>query len=201
MTEDTYNEVGFVSDRQWLRTSASWKSLIPKKNFNELDENDESITEYCKRVARTLSVPTLVAEQWLYSLYSCGYSTDNYGWLNFTEAQFKCLSLNTTEVIKLHVIEGFEPYTSQIALNNGVDSFACIKEDKEHWKVHGTWRVPPVVVEIKAFPSPPSYADFSGKIQLVEGHTRLGYFKALHSNNAKLAEEHDIYLLTKREYL
>ena len=57
------------------------------------------------------------------------------------------------------------------------------------------------MVEIKAFPSPPWYADFSGKLQLVEGHTRLGYLKAMHHNNAKLAEEHDIYLLTKRECL
>jgi hypothetical protein len=30
-----------ISDEQWKRTSASWKELKPKKNFNEIDLSDE----------------------------------------------------------------------------------------------------------------------------------------------------------------
>jgi hypothetical protein len=67
------------------------------------------------------------------------------------------------------------------------------------WKEHGTWRVPIVILDCGSLKSIPKYAEIKGRYQLIEGHTRLGYAKALMKmalvGSGKIAESHEIFLL------
>jgi hypothetical protein len=75
----------------------------------------------------------------------------------------------------------------------------CLPKDLEHWKMHSTWRVPPIILNIKSFQHLPSYAELGNHFQLIEGHTRLGYLLALESEGLLRATEHKVFLLEAKE--
>ena len=195
MTEDEFLKIGIVGETEWERTSDSWKALRPKKNFNEIDLSDESVAEYCARVADIIKIPHEVAEQWLYNLYSCGNTIDNYGWIDFRNAEFESTTLKSADVLRLRVIETFQSYVEEAKFYTNIESLPCIPKDKECWDEFGTWRTPPIVIDVGSFPKPPKYSDMRGVLQLVEGHSRLGYFKTLIKNGVSMSREHKIYLL------
>lgn len=188
-----------IEDYQWERTSPSWKLLEPKKNFNHLDENDESILDYCQRVRNIIEVPEDVADQWLYYHYYNKHTVDNYGWLNYYQAKFEKVTIATDEAVGLRVIESYSHYVDSRMQGAPFLDFMCIPRDKEYWIQERTWRTPPIIMDVKSFSHPPPYADISGNYQLVEGHSRLGYLLAMHCAGEPLKDQHIVYVLKHRK--
>ena len=188
-----------IDDYQWDRTSHSWKLLEPRKNFNEIDENDESIEDYCQRIKDVIEVPYNVADQWLYCHYYNGNTVNNYGWISYREAVFERVTITTDQAINLKIIDSYTGYVE--SRKNGIpfSDFMCIPEDKKYWIQERTWRTPPVVLDVKTFPNPPPYSDVSGGYQLVEGHSRLGYLLSMYSAGEPLKETHFVYMLSGRK--
>ena len=190
----------YIDDEQWNRTSSSWKHLEPKKNFNCFDENDETIFEYCERVAEVIATPENVAEQWLYCHYYNGHTVDNYGWIDYKNSLFEYTAISIEEVINLKVINAYLHYVQSRMKGIPFKDFMCVPQDKKHWIQERTWRIPPVIVDVTSFPNPPSYSDFSGSYQLIEGHSRLGYLLSMHRAGEQLKEEHHVYILRAQKF-
>ena len=47
-----------------------------------------------------------------------------------------------------------------------------------HWIEFGTWRTPIVVLNTKEIKNVPAGIEFQKPYQLIEGHTRMGWFRA-----------------------
>lgn len=188
----------YINDEQWDRTSSSWKKLKPRRDFNCFDENDETICEFCQRINGIISIPEPVAEQWLYVHYYNEQTVDNYGWIDYKNTTCTLSTITTDKAIKLRVIDKFKEYVRGIEGEIPFDKFRGSDKDKNYWIDEHTWRVPPIIVDISSFPSPPCHADFSGHYQLIEGHTRLGYLLAMNRVGNKLRENHQVYILRNK---
>jgi len=173
--------------------------MEPNRNFNNFDEKDEPILDYCRRVKNVVDVPEEVAEQWLYCHYYNGHTVDNYGWLDYREAKFDKVAITTDDAIALRVINSYSDYVASREEAVPFSEFMCTPRDKQHWIEERTWRTPPIVIDVKSFGKPPAYADISEDWQLVEGHSRLGYLLAMHRAGKSLKECHFVYMLTQRK--
>lgn len=186
----------YISDEQWERTSASWKQLKPLRDFNQLSADDETAEEHCARLnAAGFHIPYQVIEQWIYPLYYNAKSVDNYGWIDYRKARFAEITLSVETLAQLYVIEDYRDWVRSRANAKPFDNFGCVSKDLTHWKTHYTWRVPPVVVDVASFQSAPAHAELVGPLQLVEGHTRLGYLYALLLADMMTVAEHKVFLL------
>ncbi len=188
-----------IEDEQWFRTSESWKLLIPQRNFNQLTDADEFITEYCKRVDDIIHVPIAVADQWLYCHYYNADTVDNYGWINYEQSIFELGMMGTEDIVNLNVIDAYQHYVLEKREADPFDSFSCISMDMQNWIQEGTWRVPPIVIDVQSFPELPAQADIKGPFQLVEGHTRLGYLLSLYRTGKHLKHKHEVYILRSKK--
>ena len=190
-----------ISDEQWERTSPSWKELRPFRDFNYF-LNPESETEeayFARLNAAGFQIPRLVLDQWLYGLYYDCHTVDNYGWIDYRKARFSETTLSTEALTQLYVIKDFRDLVQQRAKAEPFKNFACIPKDVEYWKRHGTWRVPPIVIDATSFQTAPAYAELVGPMQLIEGHNRLGYLHALVLADIMPASEHKVFLLRRSE--
>jgi hypothetical protein len=187
----------FMEDNEWNRTSDSWKELIPMKNFNCLSESDETVDEYYLRLQDRFSIPLDVLKQWLYSLYYNIHTVNNYGWFNFEKIEFVESYLNLTDLKSIRVINNFKEYVEKGAKYEAYEELPCTDKDKRHWKEFGTWRTPPIILDVSSLPASeiPSYSDVEGTLQLVEGHSRLGYLYAISNCKLHLNKNHKVYLI------
>jgi hypothetical protein len=199
MNKELKTRRSFIDDMQWERTSSSWKALKPNKNFDMIDEGDETVDEYCRRISDIVNVPYNVADQWLYCLYYEEDMVDNYGWIDYSNVDFVLSEVSTEEALSLHVIKSFSRRVDTCNSCTPFDNFMCIEKDKEFWIENRSWRIPPIVVDVTSFGKSPVYAEFSGDLQLVEGHSRLGYMKSMHRAGERLAKTHSVYLLKNRK--
>ena len=76
-----------------------------------------------------------------------------------------------------------EPF-HDLVLNRGsfskIDDFCCVDEDIAHWKDFGSWRVPPILLDVMSIKSEiPEWSEISPPFQLVESHSRLGYLHSM----------------------
>jgi hypothetical protein len=186
----------YISDDEWNRTSASWKELKPQRNFNELKADDETTEECFRRLNEAgYSIPLAVIEQWIYPHYYNQDTVKNYSWIDYRCVEFIEIILPVNELTKLYVIEDYRDYVKLRAKAKPFDDFMCIPKDLHHWKAHSTWRVPPLVIDVASFTSVPAHAEMRGALQLVEGHTRLGYLCALENAGLLQLREHKVFLL------
>ena len=187
----------FIHDYQWERTSSSWKSLKPNKNFNHIDVNDECLDNYYTRINKTYNIPKPVLEQWIYIHYYNGNTVDNYGWLNYENVIFDLVELSLSEIISVNIIAAYQNYVYEGEKYNAYNDFTCITKDKEHWFLNNTWRVPPIIMDVNSFKgcNIPSHADITGSLQIVEGHTRLGYLLSANRCGKPVNINHKVYLM------
>ena len=188
----------YMDDYVWNRTSKSWKSLKPNRDFNELSEGDESKFQCYERLRSKFDIPLQVVEQWLYGLYYDVNSTNNYGWLNFEHIRFKLVSFSLEQLEEVYVIREYQNYVREGEQFNAYDGFSCTPEDKEYWKKQHTWRVPPIILDVSSLSGLriPSYAEIGRKFQIVEGHTRLGYLFAAKRCDVLKRFDHKVYLMS-----
>ena len=178
----------------------SWLELKP----NELENgNQEYFEDYYNRVQNKWGyshVPEIVYKQWLWAHHKEPNTLNNYAWLDFRKIKFSSVEFTIAEIVNFKVIEEFQEYVDLRQSCNSFEEFCCTDEDLGYWKTNKTWKTPPVVINLESINSAiPKWCDLKGKYQLVEGHSRLGYFKSLINMKAKeenfLNEKHKVWLL------
>ncbi|WP_223788950.1 hypothetical protein [Marinicella meishanensis] len=191
----------YIEDFEWERTSQSWKDLKPQKDFNQFSHNDESLEEYYQRLKTRFNIPKPVLKQWLFGLYYDQDTVNNYGWIDFDKVMFKLSELSTDQVLKLRVIDNFQAHVDEGAGFNAYDQLPCQPHDTEFWRDYGTWRTPPIVLDVTSLNSQsiPLHADIKSDLQLVEGHSRLGYFHAINKCGHRLRSNHKVYIMTVKK--
>lgn len=187
----------YIDDVEWERTSDSWKDLKPYRNFNSFSISDESVENYYLRLKERFNIPKAVLEQWLYGLYYDRNCVNNYGWIDFDDIDIMLEDLSLEKLREVRVIDDYRDYVEEGASYIAYEQLPCLEKDKDHWKSHGTWRTPPVILDVKGFPHDviPDYSDIGSGMQLIEGHSRLGYLYAIANCSLCLADTHKAYVV------
>lgn len=180
----------------------SWVKLSNK--VSDEDVLQESFEEYYSRIQQFgcfSHIPVEVLEQWLYLHHHHNFSKRNYGWINYEKVRFNLCELETEKLVKINTIESHDSYKS-LAANNKIKNFCCSKTDKKIWKSHGTWKTPPVILDVESFkPDVPTWTDIKGKYHLIEGYSRFGYMLAVkimsEHGEAIIATKHKVFLMSK----
>jgi hypothetical protein len=183
-----------------IKKTDSWKALTPKKNPGGFSELDESIDEYHMRLKERFSIPFDVLKQWLYCLFYDRNTVTNYGWLNYDKIEFTLIDLSLNELKNVRIINNFKSYVEERTKAEGYCQLTCTEKDKKHWQQFNTWRIPPIILDVNSLnmSHKPEHADIKGDLQLVEGHTRLGYLYAISNSKLYLKDYHKVYLMRKR---
>ena len=158
------------------RTSETWRRLRPYRDSQTIKENDESELEYHRRIENEFTIPFEVVQQWLYPLYFDATFTNNYGWIDYSNVSFNLCSLPAGQLADVNVIAEFQNH-----VDNRSDAVAFSDFTGQHradWQNKRTWRTPPIVIDVNSLGETPEHAELHGPLQLVEGHTRLGYLRA-----------------------
>jgi hypothetical protein len=177
----------------------SWEFMRPNKNEKYQDFRFE---EYYKRVSANKKlnhIPKTIFDQWIYYQHQEPNTLNNYAWINYEKIQFEIEEWSYDRFSNVSVIKNFMDYYSDRASYSDFSQFCCIPEDLKYWKENGTWRVPPIILDINLLLSIPSWSDLTAPYQLVEGHTRFGYLQSLKRisdlNKGSIASTHRIYLM------
>ncbi len=180
----------------------SWKDLKP----NEY-EKDFRFEEYFERIAKNDNykyIPKLVFEQWIFGLHQNEYTLNNYAWIDYTKIKFEICEWEFQKFQEVNVIEDFKPYFLERAKCKDFMQFCCIDDDLSYWKEYGTWRIPPIILDVNSLTTKiPSWCEIMPPFQLIEGHTRLGYLHSMKRiselNKGKLASKHSVYLMVEKD--
>lgn len=169
----------FMDDHVWERASPSWKDLGPLRDFNCLRDTDESPAQHTERLKPRFDIPHDVIDQWLYRLYYNSHSVNNYGWLDYDRIRFQETTASATSLSTLYIIQPYQSWVQKVGAAVPFGDFMCTPRDKAHWQEHLTWRIPPIVLDVSTITGVPDHAEVVGPLQLVEGHTRLGYLLSM----------------------
>lgn len=180
----------------------TWNQMAPLENeINGIF----SFEDYYKRIVlnkKFNKIPKDVFEQWIYCLHNDFNTRKNYAWLNFEQIEFNLTEWTFNEINCVNIIDEFKDYVNLRSKNDNLEQFNCIEKDLDFWKSHGTWRVPPIILDVKSLKnSVPEWAEITPPFQLVEGHTRIGYLKSLekitNSTDYNISNNHKFYLMSK----
>ncbi|MBB4081135.1 hypothetical protein GGR28_003782 [Lewinella aquimaris] len=168
------------SDDQQL-VSISWLELKPNE---QIGGNIESFEDYYNRLRMKhlySHIPKEVYEQWICPLHSNCDTRENYGWINYRYATFDLVEIESELIPKLNVIPGYRSYVHDLSELNSYNDFKHSKQDVKHWMQNRSWRVPPIVLDCSTvdFGAKPQWSHIEGEYQLIEGHSRVGYWKAI----------------------
>jgi len=174
-----------------MRISQSWQEFTPRGT----PSHREPIESYLIRIRLNDAynhIPNEVFEQWIYPLHDDEQTLQNYAWLDYARLTFKIIIWDYKQLDSLHLVPRFEH------MKRDFDSeFAALPPSEgPYWRVNGTWRVPPIVVQVDTLTRPyPETAYLRPPYQLVEGHSRLHNLLICHHQNFYLAAGHKIYLM------
>jgi hypothetical protein len=176
----------------------SWMRLKP----NEIEGSKESFDDYYPRILEKHDfshIPKEVFEQWIHAHHDNPYTLRNYGWFDYEKVKFELVKWEASALIDIYVIESFREYVTSRAELKNLSKFMCKKEDLLTWKENGTWRTPPIIIDVRTLKTTiPRWSELQPPFQLVEGHSRYGYFKSMleqEKGEKRLAAYHSIYLM------
>lgn len=182
--------------------SKSWKDLKPLRAKNGNIEIFEDYYERIKPKTEFSHIPYKVFKQWLWAHHDKRESITNYGWLDYSNIEFKLCNWSNEQLKNIYVIENYRDYYKNRASYSDFDSFYCTPNDLKQWKSNGTWGTPPIILDIESLGEIPKRCELVSPYQLVEGHSRLGYLQSMFTieklGKGKVAETHEIYLMKKR---
>lgn len=184
-------------DEYLNRTSDSWKALIPHCNFNSFSDSNESDKDCYLRLKSRFNIPLEVFEQWLYFHYYEPNTIDNYAWIDYDRIKFTLVDFDCETIKDFRVINNFKQDFEGCCLHKSYDTIPFIDIDMQYWLEHGTWRTPPIVLDVNSLTKKhiPSHADIDSNYQLVEGHSRLGYLLSIMNCKLKYEKKHKVYLM------
>ena len=181
----------------------SWKYMNPNESEKYEDFRFE---EYYERVIgnkKFRHIPKDIFEQWIYGLHYESNTLQNYAWINYENIEFNIYEWSFNDLAKVYVIEEFREHVNNRSKFTDFDQFLCNDEDVDYWKEKGTWRTPPIILDVKSLSSKiPGWIELIPPYQLVEGHSRLGYLHSMKQltelNKGKIALNHRIYLMKEK---
>ena len=183
------------------QVSLSWLDLKP--NQDQLG-NKEEFSEYIQRIRKVFKefnhIQDDVFEQWLWAHHNNFETLRNYAWLNYENVEFVLCNWLNDKLSEVNVIEEFSDYVNGRASCKAIKQFCCTKTDRNYWKSNGTWRTPPIILDVSSIEEEfPSWSEIKYPFQLIEGHSRLGYLKSMinmaQEGNAKIADTHSVYVM------
>lgn len=184
----------------------SWKILRRKEDEKDWFDNS-SIDRWILRAGRNgIDIPKEVAEQWLYQFIDDHQVIEEYLEIDLTTITFKLETWNVESILLikpgtygekgryLPVMRDLQQIGGKIEKT----SYSHIPSVVNSWQKHGTWRVPPIVLDSKFFNG------YKTPYHLVEGYTRLAWFHYYANNpdnlsGLKLRNEHYIWMLTLKQ--
>jgi hypothetical protein len=181
----------------------SWNLLNP----NELEKCEHfQFDDYYERISRIVifqHIPKLVFEQWIYPHHYNEYTIKNYAWINYENIEFELVEWTYDDFLKVHVIKAFMDYVKCRMALSDLTQFCCSQEDVKYWKINGTWKTPPIIIDLSSFGSKlPKWSDLKPPYQLVEGHSRLGYLYSMKRiselKKGIIASTHLLYLMKEK---
>jgi len=177
----------------------SWLELVPIKKAEGYKCKNEDIEEYLHRIGHGFkNIPESVLRQWLYLHTINPDMINNYGWIDYHKATFVEMLWTDEQISQIQVFSRYRPYVESRSKIEQLSDFMCIRKDKDYWAKYGTWRIPIVVLKTVSIYGKPNRSELNKPYQLIEGHSRIGYFRAFcrfreeYIKNEKL---HKIYLM------
>lgn len=163
----------------------------------------ELFDEYYQRMSANPGlrhIPKEVYEQWIFGLHQDADTLRNYSWLDYRKVSFSVVEWTIKPLIAINVVDEFQDYYLAKSRHQCIEEFSCLEEDLVFWETHGTWRIPPIVIDISTVKGHiPAWSNLKGPYQLVEGHTRLGYLnsfsKITNPRKFNTGLKHRIYLM------
>ncbi|UOE36617.1 hypothetical protein MTP16_24310 (plasmid) [Hymenobacter monticola] len=176
--------------------SPSWKRLTALTDERTMWEFDA----YYQRVHPLVpNVPRAVLKQWIHGLQGEYVTMRNYAWLDYDHSLFSLEQWPTQGLLNLYVVEEYRDCVQTRERCQDFEEFCCTNRDLVHWKAHGTWRTPPVVLDVVSLGQLPPDKELVVPHQLIEGHNRLGYLLAMagmaQRGEAIVAVTHDVWVL------
>jgi hypothetical protein len=181
----------------------TWKMMRPTKDEKYQDFRFEQYYARINSNDKLKQIPKVVFDQWIYGLHQDPNTLKNYAWLNYENIHFTLCKWSSEKLASVSVIKNFQEFYREKASCSDLRQFSCTDENLATWKNDGTWRVPPIIIDIGSLQSPiPKWSDLTAPYQLVEGHTRLGYLNSLirisTEKQVKLSNDHWIYLMVEK---
>jgi len=179
---------------------SSWLEMEPLRVEHD---NKEFFDDYYSRIGllpQFSHIDESVFEQWLYEHHENHRMRKNYGWINYHEASISLEYLDVKRLLSANVIRDFRPYYSSKCRTNKLNHISPIA--KTYWMEYGTWKTAPIILENMTCARRPVWAEIEGEIQLIEGHTRLGFLHAFYYGQLKgtisLQAHHAVWVLRNK---
>lgn len=175
----------------------SWKAMKPNSDDRFSDEVFEEYFVKTQKNKRLSHIPKEVLHQWIWPFNDDPNSLANYGWINYYDARFHKEEVGVELIINnVHPNKDGMDLVKIRADCQSLSNFYCGQEDIEYWNLYGTWRIPPVILDVSSFSDIPNWTDITFPYQLIEGHNRLGYLHAFYKiNNRTTRNKHQVYIL------
>jgi len=177
----------------------TWKLLKPKENEKYENFRFEEYYNRVQNIQKLSHIPKAILEQWIYYHHQEYHTLQNYAWINYENIEFRIEKWSFEKLSKVNVIEDFQDYVNQRSRCTDFNQFLCTDENIYYWKEKGTWRIPPIILDVESLIKFPKWSELIPPYHLIEGHTRLGYIHSLKRisdlNNGKIASKHSLYLM------
>lgn len=177
----------------------SWEDLNPRKDE---DGNIELFEDYYSRIKNKIgfkNFPLEVFEQWIHPHYNNDETLKNYSWIDFENIQFELVEWEFNSLKDLNIIEDYREYVESKSSYKDLKSFTCEDKDLKFWEEKGTWRIPPIILDVNSFlKDKPKWSELEKSYQLVEGHSRFGYLQSIKKiDKTIIALKHKVFLMKK----
>jgi hypothetical protein len=181
------------------RLSKSWLALKPFQISAELKEPFGDYYQRIQENRRLKHIPVEVLLHWIYDQYDFQVTIKNYAWLDFYEMEFEKVSWPTKNFVGIEILKFYREYVRDKSAIEKIEDFPY----DEYWIKNGTWIIPPIVLDVSTLKNNvPHSSKIMGPFQYVDGHTRLGYLRALinisKTEETNLADSHWIFLMQQR---
>lgn len=183
-----------------MTISLSWLDLKPNEVKNGNEEDFEDYYPRIKSKEEYSHIPESVFEQWIHPHHQKWETLHNYAWLDYKKITFEEQSWTFEKLAKVNVIpEYMDFYLTRTKFDN-FDDFLLGKENLSFWKQNGTWKTPPIILDVNSLKSNiPMWSKIRGPYQLVEGHTRLGHLNSMKKvsdlSRGQISQTHKIWLM------
>lgn len=182
--------------------SKQWEFLKPEIADGIVVEEFDVYYYRITESGRFSHIPQDVFKQWIHENYLSEISTNNYGWLNYEVVKFELVNMLVEEILKIKVVKSLRDSIINDRRITRIEEINCNKADMDFWISKGTWRVPPIVINVDSLKSKiPKGCELNQPLQLVEGYSRLRNFHSIYklkeSNQINLAKNHLVYLMVQ----
>lgn len=190
----------FTTSDGRLQLHPTWMRLAPGKD----EDHKEDKQQYINRIRLEFpNIPEDILEQWIYPHHFNDEIRFLYGWMNYEQVRFSLATWTNAQIKSVKVYSDFRRYVENTtrkvltALPSKLPAIELREEVVHNWEEYGTWRTPIIVLASKDIMGVPEGVELNRPFQLVEGHTRLGWFNAFRACKDRgspypLAESHKL---------